>query len=542
MRKSSRLYLMIIGFWLGLLAITIVPFLHQIDLSEKHGLAVMLLVSVSTVFVSYFWLNGTKDLVYVLFYYRKRGHFELPPEGYFRKLNGSAAKWQVAMVYCTYNDFNADSLERSMQQNYPMHAVVILDDSTDDTYKREIDEFAQRHKIEVVRRADHIGFKAGNLNNYLSQADYDFFVILDSDEIVPSNFITRCLDYFAYYPNAGIVQANHVATRNRNKFMRLFAIGVNSHWPTYQTAKHYYGFLSLLGHGAMVRRDCYFAAGGFPHLVAEDLCMSIEARSKGLYTAFAPDIMCEEEYPIDYLAFKKRHSKWTQGNMEFIKKYTWRILRSRMTWYEKLDIILFTYSLPLSAFFALYVIINVVVLPVLHYHIVYPVWVLAPTVLFLIAPMLNDIIYHGPRIGTRKLVFYLAHSMLLYGSMLFISLRSSIKSTFGKSVFLVTPKTKRDLTLRDAIRVNRGEIFFGISVLVIAMIFDKTPLPTLLVAIPALLSVYLSRLANEVGNEDKDERPTTLGRALDRGALPVARPEHVGGVLSSSAVGRVEAG
>jgi len=31
----------------------------------------------------------------------------------------------------------------------------------------------------------------------------------------------------------------------------------------------------------------------------------------------------------NYLAFKKRHSKWTQGNMEFIKKYTVRILRSR---------------------------------------------------------------------------------------------------------------------------------------------------------------------------------------------------------------------
>ena len=92
--------------------------------------------------------------------------------------------------------------------------------------------------------------------------------------------------------------------------------------------------MSLLGHGAMVSRECYEAAGGFPHVVAEDLCFSIEARTKGFYVAFAENIRSQEEYPVDYLAFKKRHSKWTQGNMEFIKTYTKRILHSNMHWYE----------------------------------------------------------------------------------------------------------------------------------------------------------------------------------------------------------------
>jgi cellulose synthase/poly-beta-1,6-N-acetylglucosamine synthase-like glycosyltransferase len=109
--------------------------------------------------------------------------------------------------------------------------------------------------------------------------------------------------------------------------------------------------MSLLGHGAMVSRACYVAAGGFPHLVAEDLCFSIEARIRGYYVAFAEDIVCEEEYPVDYLAFKKRHSKWTQGNMEFIRTYTGRIFASSLSWLEKLDIVLFTYNLPLTAFF-----------------------------------------------------------------------------------------------------------------------------------------------------------------------------------------------
>ena len=497
MKKSSQLYISIIAAWCGLIAAAAWPLYYVIHGSEKYGGYATALVIMSTLFILYFWLNGTKDIVYTLYYYVKRRTFKRPPDGLWRHKNGSTADKTIVAVYCTCNDFNAASLAASMNQNYPGVTYVILDDSSDPAYIKEVDQFAELHDIEVVRRKDHVGFKAGNLNNYLQKAEYDFFIILDSDEIIPNNFVTRCLDYFAFYPNAGIVQANHIATRNRNKFMSLFAIGVDSHWPTYQTVKHFNGFLSLLGHGAMISRDCYFAAGGFPHFVAEDLCMSIEARNKGYYVAFAPDIVCEEEYPISYLAFKKRHSKWTQGNMEFIKKYTWRIITSRMTWYEKMDIVLFTYSLPLTAFFALYIVINVVLLPVLDYHIAYPVWMIIPTIIFLLAPMLNDIFFYTHKIKVTRLAWYLFHTILLYGSMLFTSLRASITSTFGKSIFLVTPKNHTHTTKREALKANKGEIAFGSGMLGVAYVFNHTILSTLIIAVPALLSVYLATMANK---------------------------------------------
>jgi cellulose synthase/poly-beta-1,6-N-acetylglucosamine synthase-like glycosyltransferase len=496
MKKSARIYIIILVSWALLIGISILPFMQAVQNSQTHGVLIATLVAISTLFIMYFWLNGTKDLIYTIYYFLTRKKFELPKDGEWREKHGNSADKKIVAVYCTFNDFNRESLEGCMNQDYPNVSFVILDDSTQEAYLKQIDDFAYEKNIEVVRRTNKEGFKAGNLNNFLQKGDYDFFIILDSDEVIPSNFTTRCLDYFAHYPNAGIVQANHVATRNRNKFMRLFAIGVDSHWPTYQTVKHHHGFLSLLGHGAMISRECYNAAGGFPHLVAEDLCMSIEARNKGYYTAFAPDIMCEEEYPISYLAFKKRHSKWTQGNMEFIKTYTWRIMKSKMTWFEKLDIVLFTYSLPLSAFFALYIIINVILLPFLNYDVVYPVWLLIPTVVFLFAPMLNDIIFYGGKIRPHRLAWYLLHTVLLYGSMLFTSLRASIKSAFGKSIFLVTPKDHNHLSRREALWANKGEIGFGIAVLAVAYAFNQTILSTIIIAIPALFSVYLALMAN----------------------------------------------
>lgn len=499
MRKSPRLYLLILGIWAALIAVTFLPLLVEIQRSDDYGWGVFSLVLVSTLFICYFWLNGTKDVVYTLYYYLfKKSLIKVPPKGYYKTVNGDKEPY-VLLVYCACDDFSAESLTASMQQDYGKYDVIILDDSKKEESKREIMEFAEEHQIYVMRRKTHEGFKAGNLNNFLKRANYDYFVILDSDEIIPSDFTNRCLDYFAYFKGTGIVQANHIATRNRNKFMDLFAIGVNSHWLTYQATKHHHGFLSLLGHGAMVSRECYDAAGGFPHLVAEDLCFSIEARNKGYYVAFAPDVICEEEYPINYLAFKKRHNKWTQGNMEFIKKYTPKVFGSKMRWFEKLDIILFTYNLPLTAFFSFYIVINVIALPLMGYNITYPVWMLIPTAVFLIAPLLNDMIFYGGKLKMRQLIWYIGHSVLLYGSMFFVSLKASIKSIFNKSVFLVTPKNQRHISVGEAFNANKAELFFAVAVLVIATICSRSPLPTLLIAIPALSSVYLTLISNRGG-------------------------------------------
>lgn len=510
MSKSPRVYLIILGVWSVLLAVLLETSFDQIAAATGAGWPVVALVVASTAFIAYFWLNGTKDVVYTLYYHLISARLARPVPAYAR-----VADPRVVLVYCTCNDFSADSLLRSMRQDYRNVDVVILDDSSRPEYLAQVDAFGAEHGVRVVRRADRAGYKAGNLNNYLGTAEFDYFVILDSDEIIPPAYISRVLDYFARYRNAGIVQANHVATRNRNAFMRMFSIGVDSHWIAYQTVKDRYGFLSLLGHGAMVSRECYRAAGGFPHVVAEDLCFSIAARDAGYLTVFAPDVVCEEEYPVDYLAFKKRHSKWTQGNMEFIKRYTGVILRSRMSWFEKLDIVLFTYNLPLTAVFSVYVAIHVIVLPVLGYRIDYPLWMLAPTALFLLAPMLNDVIFHFRSMSKRRLAWYLLHTILLYGSMLFISFRASVTSAFGKSVFVVTPKEDQRITLRQALVANRAEIIFGVLLTAVSVYLTGSALPVLLIALPAILCSYLALQHNDATPAEEQsaaEAPVAVGR------------------------------
>lgn len=485
--KSPTLYWVIVALWLLLIGAAIT----SVDGTIVDGMVKSPLVGalyiINILFIAYFWLNGVKDVLYTFWYYRvMKRQAIVPPH------TRQSRRPHVVLVYCTRNDFNGSALKRSMHQQYPNYRTVILDDSDQESALREIDEFAAREGIQVVRREDRTGFKAGNLNNFLRHGEYDYFVILDSDEIIPEDFISRALDYFVADSSVGIVQANHVATRNHTLFQRKFARGVDSHWPVYQSVKSRFGFMSLLGHGALISRQCYEASGGFPHVVAEDICFSIEARNVGFRTVFAADITCEEEYPIDYFAFRKRHGKWTEGNMEFIRTNTRGILGSRqLTWFEKLDIVLFTYSLPLTAVFSLFVAINVIVLPLMGETFQYPLWMLVPTGLFLVAPAINDVVYHWQTTGKRVLVSYSFASMLLYGSMYFISLKASLKTMFGASVFHVTPKTSESWSLWGAVRATSGELWFAFAMAVIATACTGSALSVILIIVPAISALVL---------------------------------------------------
>ena len=539
MKKSPALYFTMLGVWTALtvlLWMNFIPNLISVPFYEGKtvGLGVQIaarvLLTFNGIFISYFWLNGVKDFLYVIWYYTFRKRML---KRYLDVIDTdvSEAQDKVLMAYCTCNDFDGKSLEESMKQSYPHVTTVILDDSTDETYKVAVDEFAKKHGIEVVRRADRKGFKAGNINHYFmsdacKNAGYGYYVILDSDEILPRDYVQESLKYFYARKNVGIVQANHISDRNRNFFMKLFHVGVNSHWPTYQTMKHFYGFSTMLGHGAMLKRECYEKAGGFPPLVAEDLCLSIEARGQGYYVAFAPNIVCREEYPIDYVAFKKRHSKWTQGNLEFIKKYSGKIARSKMKWFEKMDIVLFTYNLPLTALFAFFIFINLMIAPLLSIDLgrAYAIWMIVPTVIFFFSPMLNDFITWAFRLNPLRTLLYTVSVIMLYGSMLTTSLVSATKGIFGKKArFIVTPKSSQKIGIGFALKFQWREIVLSTVLLLISLLFQGGILPVFLIVATGYSSIILLFFSNKRYTEAETARIDKLTADISFSLNPLYR-------------------
>ena len=64
------------------------------------------------------------------------------------------------------------------------------------------------------------------------------------------------------------------------------------------------------------------------------------------------------------------------------------------------------------------------------------------------------------------------------------------------NLFVVTPKEHERLRRWDALKANKGELLFGVAVLIIAFVFNHTIASTIIIAIPGLFSIYLSLMAN----------------------------------------------
>ncbi len=354
-------YLFVLTVWIALLA-RFAGVLGRL-VAAGDGALETVLFAYFAVFVCLAWLYGVYNIAVVVFA-RLTARLD-------RHRDPEAATAHelpdVAVLYTTCNDFSEAAAATCVEQDYPNFRVYLLDDSSSMEARRQVDAFARRHRdrVAVIRRPDREGFKAGNLNHALeSVVDDPYFVVVDADERLPSDFLSRLVPRMTADPSVGFIQANHECLAEGGLLQRDMHVGVNVHWKWYQPLRNRFGFVMFLGHGAIIRRDAWVAAGGFPHIVSEDLAFAIEAREAGFQGRFAEDVVCYEEFPATVRDFRRRHVKWSRGTSEFLHHYAGRLVRSRrMSTAEKLDILFPTLNLPLTLFFFMFMIITGIALP-----------------------------------------------------------------------------------------------------------------------------------------------------------------------------------
>jgi cellulose synthase/poly-beta-1,6-N-acetylglucosamine synthase-like glycosyltransferase len=394
------------------------------------------------VFTELAWLYGLYNVGVVIFsmIYRARQRTRSQVE-----ITAASARPSVAILYTACNDFVSLSATSCVLQDYPDYKLYILDDSSDPESRAQIDAFARRYRprVQVIRRPDKRGFKAGNLNYALKHhVRESYFAVVDADEILPSNFLSKLTPRIVADPSCGFIQANHrCSSYTDERLSQDMRIGVDIHWKWYQSLRNRYGFVMFLGHGAVLKRSCWVEVGGFPELVSEDLAYAIALRNAGYMGRFAEDVVCLEEFPNSVRAFRVRHMKWTRGTCELLAKTLVPLLRSRsITWVEKLDILFPTLNLPLTFFFFIFMVNSVclpyfavgefrditfalggheIVVPIMlmpaEIHQIYSYDFLLITVLTILAPVLCFILelWRQP----IRLFRFLCHSTALYAAL-----------------------------------------------------------------------------------------------------------------------------
>lgn len=413
---------------------------------------------------------------------------------------------KVLVLYPTANDFVPEAVLTYMKLNYQNFEIIILDDSSKDSEKKKIDLFAKKYNLKVVRRNDRVGYKAGNYNNFLQKnKDYDYFVLLDSDEFLSPNFITDCLKYFKYYDNVGIVQANHKAKKGSNKFVKKFIYSFNYKKMLSEHFKNKFGMVLCYGHGALISKECYEKInGGFPPIFADDWGISMEARKNNFLTVFAPNIVCEEILPLDLVSWKKRQFRWTRGQLQFIKRYFVKVMTNKfnLSFCEKMDIVCGSFLAPLISLGVINIINFTFFIYICNIKIIFDWWFVMLIVCSFLFIFISDI-YFGLRKNKewniKQMIISIIHYFILNFTMAFMAFWSLLTALFGKkSRFVVTNKFQTKIKFYQLFTHNWKELTFAFILLILAIIFTdwKHIIFVFFSLMPFFLLPYLTWLGN----------------------------------------------
>jgi cellulose synthase/poly-beta-1,6-N-acetylglucosamine synthase-like glycosyltransferase len=254
---------------------------------------------------------------------------------------------KVTVQLPIFNEFYVvERLLRSVSElDYPRDRlqIQVLDDSTDDTCDLTSNCAeklrARGFNVDLIRRVDRTGFKAGALAVGLEAAAGEFVCILDADFVPPPDLLKKTIDFFTD-PKVGMIQTRwgHL-NRGYSLLTRVQAMFLDGHLLLEQTARSRSGrFFNFNGTAGLWRKRCIAEAGGWQHdTLTEDLDLSYRAQIAGWKFIFLTDVVTPAELPVDMNGFKSQQHRWTKGSIQTCKKLLPTIWRSELPFLIKLE-------------------------------------------------------------------------------------------------------------------------------------------------------------------------------------------------------------
>jgi len=191
-------------------------------------------------------------------------------------------------------------------------------------------EEAATARLHYRRRADNVGYKAGNIRDFCERwgAAYEFMIPLDADSLMDGETILRLVRIGEAHPMIGILQSLVVGAPSRSAFARMFQFGMRHGMRTYTMGASWWAgdCGPFWGHNALVRvapfaRHCVLPKlEGDRHILSHDQIEAVLMRRAGYEVRVLPlECGSYEENPPTLVDFVGRDLRWCQGNMQYLK-------------------------------------------------------------------------------------------------------------------------------------------------------------------------------------------------------------------------------
>jgi cellulose synthase/poly-beta-1,6-N-acetylglucosamine synthase-like glycosyltransferase len=224
--------------------------------------------------------------------------------------------------------------------------LQVLDDSLDDTVQR-VDQAAEELRaqgvwVDVVRRTERTGYKAGALAHGLETAAGAFVGVFDADFIPEGDFLRRTMPWFLGEDaeRRALVQARWGWINDRHSLLtRVQALQLDAHFTMEQHARSHSGLLmSFNGTAGIWRRAAIDDAGGWSDdTLVEDLDLSYRAQLKGWELFYLDGVEAPSELPAEMGAIRTQQHRWMKGGAQVARKLLPTVWRSSLPLRRKLQ-------------------------------------------------------------------------------------------------------------------------------------------------------------------------------------------------------------
>lgn len=227
--------------------------------------------------------------------------------------------------------------------------VVIVEDGSTETSEKVISEFADKLSISYYFKGNS---GPGDSRNYgMSRAKNDYFIILDSDCLLPSHYLTRVDEFLSknFYHCYGGADAAHSSFTSLQKAINYVMTSLLTTGGLRGNERKIQKF-EPRSFNMGISKEAFEATGGFGKIhPGEDPDLSQRILKAGYQTVFIPNAF----------VYHKRRISWSKFYLQ-VKKFglcrpilnEWHPSSSKITfWFPSLFVIFVVFSIILGLFF-----------------------------------------------------------------------------------------------------------------------------------------------------------------------------------------------
>jgi len=209
--------------------------------------------------------------------------------------------------------------------------VQVLDDSDDETLAI-VDRAAQSlrasgYDVNVIRRANPHGYKAGALAHGVSSARGEYVAIFDADARPEPDCLKRLAAAIARNPSLAFVQArwgfenerHGLLTRAQAMILDALFVGEQARLSSLGRPVQFNGTAGLWRRSALETVGGWLGASGGPASVTEDLALSFRVGLAEGIGATYPAVCVRTELPTSVAAFRRQQARWVRGGGEVLR-------------------------------------------------------------------------------------------------------------------------------------------------------------------------------------------------------------------------------